>query len=121
VTKRPVRTTDPSFHAHERRCRIGDRAYGLLRNAIPELIGDDPVARREDSRSDRRMTGCGLRDGVVLMPVGEDGTLVAESAQAADIVLRKEIEVIRAHLIDGDDDNEPWRLGPGAARHQQQA
>ena len=65
------------------------------------------------------MAGSRLRERVVLMTVGEDGTVHTKPAQAAFIVGGKTIQVVCPHLIDGDHDDESWRLGPDAIRREQ--
>src|SRR4029079_3938098 len=54
-----------------------------------------------------------FRYGVILKRVGEERTTVIEPAEAAGELRLESREIIRPHLIDGDEDHELWRRGIG--------
>src|SRR6185436_20974844 len=54
-----------------------------------------------------------FRYGVILKRVGEERTTVIEPAEATGELRLESSEIVRPHLIDGDENHELWRRSVG--------
>src|SRR5258705_9699238 len=72
--------------------------------------------RRPESRQYGRVPGRGLGDGVILIPVREDGALVDELEQPAGELTLPAVEVVRTELVHGNHDDQLGTGGRGSRR-----
>lgn len=57
------------------------------------------------------MSGCGFRDCVIVMGVGEPGAPACQPGESAMELRTKPIQVVAAELVDGDQNDERRRRG----------
>jgi hypothetical protein len=74
------------------------------------VIADYPVHIGITPGQDHGMTGAGPGDGVLVMGLREDRPTGEEQVQATGTEVAAEaLEIVRAELVDRDDQDEPWR------------
>ena len=98
---------------------VADTRYLLSFEAFKPLVTDDAVVARHRSRHECCMTGSRDRDGMPLLRVRENSSLLQEAPEAViDEEIGESFKVVRAELVDDDTDDQsrPRRLGNDSVR-----
>ena len=114
------RTRAPVFDAHpvdqrrpaepkRRRAGIVHRDERRLDVEHAGAIGDDAGVPRESARQHARVPRRGLGDRVVLVALRENGAMAVEPAESASELRQEALEVVGAHLVDGQEHDQSGR------------
>ncbi len=103
---------------NEARLRILRGVHRRSEHGVEPAISDDAVIAGIEARADRRVPGRRERHGVAMGGMREDRALLQESVEAALAEPgAKALEVVRAHLVDGDHEDERRLVGGGDRPH----
>ena len=87
--------------------------HALAQRPVVPGVAHDARAARRAAREQHRVPRAGLGAGVAVQGVGEHGAALGEPLESSRVQRPEAIQVVGAHLVDGDEEDKPRRGGRG--------